>query len=59
MDNQKIEHIYRNKISRDERRKMTTELLMTTFYLAMGLGIILIGVGAVAVGVLFIMGILK
>lgn len=38
---------------------MTTELLMTTFYLAMGLGIILIGVGAVAVGILFIMGILK
>lgn len=59
MDNQKIQHIYRHKIRKDERKEMIIDLLMTIFYLAIGLGIVFIGIGTVAMGVLFITGSLK
>lgn len=35
---------------------MIIELLMTIFYLAIGLGIVFIGIGAVAMGILFLTG---
>lgn len=56
MENQKIQHLYRHKIKRDERKQMIIELLMTIFYLAIGLGIVFIGIGAVAMGILFLTG---
>lgn len=59
VDNQKIQHIYRNKIRKDEKRQMIIELLMTIFYMAIGLGIVFIGIGTVAMGILFITGSLK
>lgn len=59
MEDQKIQHLYRHKIKKDERKQMIIELLMTIFYLAIGLGIILIGIGTVAMGVLFLTGNLR
>jgi hypothetical protein len=59
VEDQKIQHLYRHKIKKDERKQMTIELLMTIFYLAIGLGIILIGIGTVAMGILFLTGNLR
>ncbi len=38
---------------------MIIELLMTIFYLAIGLGIVFIGIGTVAMGILFLTGNLR
>jgi hypothetical protein len=59
VEDQKIQHLYRHKIKKDERKQMIIELLMTIFYLAIGLGIILIGIGTVAMGILFLTGNLR
>lgn len=59
MEDQEIQHLYRHKIKKDERKQMIIELLMTIFYLAIGLGIILIGIGTVAMGILFLTGNLR
>lgn len=59
MEDQKIQHLYRHKIKKDERKQMIIELLMTIFYLAIGLGIVFIGIGTVAMGILFLTGNLR
>jgi hypothetical protein len=59
VEDQKIQHLYRHKIKKDERKQMIIELLMTIFYLAIGLGIVFIGIGTVAMGILFLTGNLR
>lgn len=59
MDKQRILHGYKQHERKKEKIKKMEELLMTIIYLAIGLGIVFAGIGAVALGVLFITGVLK